>query len=121
MNSTSFGVYTSGYQGNFNPNYPLVIPSGQVNSGVVTTGGFTLCGLQTPPTFEGAALTFLVSLDGVTYTTLNTAGSPYSVTVAVSEYVALNYVLFLGAAFIKVVSGTTVAANRTLICSLKGF
>lgn len=46
------------------PQFPAVIPAGQALSGEVDLGDFTLVGIQIPPNFTTAPLSFLGSIDG---------------------------------------------------------
>lgn len=113
----------SGYSGNFNPGRAVVIADGEDTSDVIPLNGFCLCGIITPAALTGSAFTFLVSntVDG-TYVPLKvtTSGTAFSQTVAANGYYALDPNIFQGVAFLKIKSGSTEAAERTLICSVKG-
>lgn len=91
-------------------------------SGAIYMGGLSLVGIQLPAAFTGTALTFQVSLDGVTYQPLytSTSGTALSYTVAQGHFVAINPQDFYGAIYIKIISGSTEAAARALLVSLKG-
>ncbi len=76
----------------------------------------TLAGLIFPSAMTSTALTFEVSVDGVTFVGLvNDDGTAYSVTVTASKYTALNYLKFLGARHIRLKTGSTELAARTII------
>lgn len=100
---------------------PIVIPISTSNSGVISTAGLSLCGIQMPAAFTGSALTFLAcsTVDG-TYLPVYNGSGAVSYTVAASRYIAIDPKDFYGILFLKIVSGGTEAAARTLICSMKG-
>lgn len=96
--------------------FPAVIASSGTTSGEQDLDGNTLCGLMMPAAFTGVAITFLVSLTtGGTFNALTKDdGSAYSVTVAASKYVALDYTKFAGVRYVKIVSGSSEGADRTV-------
>lgn len=114
----------SGYQGNLSNDVEVAIPISGTTTPAIPLNGFSLVGITTPATFTGTALTFLVSnaLAG-TYVPLKTttSGTALSYTVTTSSYYAIDPKDFAGVAFLKIVSGSTEGAARTLICSIKGF
>lgn len=116
--------YVTGYQGLFNPGVVATIASGQQESSAIVCGGMALCGILFPAAFTGTALTFEVSdaIDG-TFVPLKstTSGSALSYTVAQGTYAAIDPKDFQGVQFLKVKSGTSEGALRTLKLSLKGF
>ena len=91
-------------------------------SAAIQMQGLSLVGIQLPAAFTGTALTFQVSVDGVTYQPLytSTSGTALSYTVAAGHYVAINPQDFYGANYIKIISGSSEAAARTLSVILKG-
>jgi len=115
--------YLSGYKGLTNPNYTATIASGQQVSSKINLGGFSLVGIILPAAFTGTSLTFLASVDNTNffpiYTT--TSGTQLSYTVAQGHYVAINPQDFYGVQYLEIQSGSSEAATRTLILSLKGF
>jgi len=118
------GLYVSGYQGNFNPNYAASIPATTATSGVINCGGLVLCGVLLPTTFTGTTLTFLMCSTATgtfvpVYST--TSGTKLSYTVAQGQYCAIDPKDFQGINFLQIVSGSTESATRALVCSLKGF
>lgn len=114
----------TGYQGNAIPFRSVVIANGQQSSGAIDCGGMALCGILFPAAFTGTALTFEVSdaIDG-TFVPLKstTSGSALSYTVAQATYGAIDPKDFQGVRFLKVKSGSSEGAARTLKLSLKGF
>jgi hypothetical protein len=113
----------SGYQGVENPAVPFSIASGQQTSSIIKCGGFTLCGILLPPAFIGTTLTFLASVDGISFfPVVNTyAGTPLSYVVSQGEFVAINPVDFYGINYLQVKSGSSESALRNCFASLKGF
>lgn len=103
---------------------PASIIISTTTSSAVATQGCALVGIQLPAAFTGTTITFQVatSLAG-TYQTLKstTSGSSLSYTVAQGTYVAIDPKDFQGVQFIKVVSGSSEAAARSLTLMLKGF
>jgi len=90
-------------------------------SGVISTAGLSLCGIQFPAAFTGTAVTFeaATSAAGPFVPVYNAAGA-LSYTVAQGQYVAINPQDFQGISFLKIKSGSAEGALRTLVCSLKG-
>lgn len=94
----------------------VTIANGQTTSDAASDDRATLVALVTPAALTGVALTFSVSADGVNYATLyKDDGNAYSVTAAASRFIALDYAKFVGARFVKVVSGSAEAAQRTIV------
>lgn len=114
----------SGYQGQFNTAIDAVIASSGTASAAIDLAGFTLCGILLPAAFTGTALTFQVSSAiGGTYVALKstTSGTSLSYTVAQGTYAAIDPKDFQGVRFLKVVSGSTEGAARTLKLATRGF
>ena len=89
------------------------------SSGTVSTAanllGMRLVGIVTPAALTGTALTFQGSADGSTYTALyDTAGDAVGATVAADRWVVLDPADFAGIPYIKAVSGSAEAAERTI-------
>jgi hypothetical protein len=90
-------------------------------SAAVDLLGFTLVGLILPAAFTGTAITFQVSdsLAG-TYVPLRDAtGAAVSVTVAQGTAAVLDPTTFAGWRFVKLVSGSAEAADRTVKLALR--
>jgi hypothetical protein len=94
-----------------------VIASGDTASGEVDLGGTVIVGLQIPTAFTGTTLKFSVSTaSGGTFQTLTDgAGNDVSKTIASSKYVGIDPTLLRGMRFVKVVSGSTEPAARTVV------
>lgn len=117
--------FSSGYGGQLNWAQALQILNGQTVSAGLDTGGFTLCGVFIPAAFTGVALTFEAcptAIDGTFVPVVNTlSGVPLSYTVAPGQYLAVDPKDFQGIRFLKLVSGASEGADRTLTLALKGF
>ncbi len=96
------------------------IANGASLSASFNLNGRVLCGVYMPAAWTAAGLTFQVSHDGTTWYNVQSATAEYSATATVDQYIALDPVIFYGAAFLKVRSGTAGSAvnqgaARTLI------
>jgi hypothetical protein len=100
----------------------ITIASSATSSASFPTTGLSLVGVQLPAAFTGTTLTFQGSVDGTTFQPVysTTSGTALSYTVAQGHYVAIDPVPFYGLLFLKIVSGTSEAAPRTLTAALKG-
>ncbi len=116
-------TYSSGYQGNFNPAAPAVIALNGTVSAAIHLGGLVPCGILLPAAFTGVALTFQASVDGITYVVLKstTSGTSLSYTVAQGTFCAVDPKDFYGVNYLKIVSGSSEGAARTLNVALRGF
>jgi hypothetical protein len=86
----------------------------------IPTSGLSLVGIQLPAAFTSTAITFLASLDGVTYQPLYNSSGAVSYTVAQGEFIAIKPEDFYGIPFFKIVGGTSEAAARSFSVALKG-
>jgi len=78
--------------------------------------GHTLCGIVTPSVLTGTTLSFMVSIDGVSYYSLvGVDGVAVSLTVGVDKFVRLNPSDFAGIEYLKLVSGSAEAADREFV------
>lgn len=88
------------------------------NNGTVSTAGdmngAVLAAVIIPAEFTGSAITFQASVDGETFYDVVASGSAYSVSVTAGDYHAVEHANFLGANYIKVVSGSAEGAERTV-------
>lgn len=105
-----------------NENLPVTTDSTEcviASSGTVSTAvdlhGHNLVGCVMPAAFTGTAITFQGSQEGTTFTDLyDTAGSALSITVAADRFILFTPSDFAGVRFIKLVSGSSEGAERTL-------
>lgn len=99
------------------------IPISTTTSAAISLKGMALVALKMPAALTGTAITFTAcdTIDG-TYVPLKvtTSGTALSYTVAASGYYAVDPAAFQGIPFLKIVSGSTEAAARTIVLSLKG-
>jgi hypothetical protein len=82
----------------------------------IDLGGTELVGFQLPAAFTSTTITFLVStVSGGTYQIMKDgAGNTVSKTVAQGQYIAVDPTLFRGVRFVKLVSGSSEAADRQI-------
>lgn len=98
-----------------------VIANAGTKSAAVDLGGLTLVGIHLPATFTGVALTFETcdTLTG-TFQPLYNGSGQVSYTVAQARSYAIDPKDFYGVRYLKVVSGSSEAAERTMTLRLKG-
>lgn len=95
----------------------VVIASGQTTSGAANLShGSTLVAIAMPAAFTGTTLTFTgCDTESGTYKALyDDAGNAITVTCAASRYIVLDAANFAGVPYLKVVSGSSEGAERTL-------
>lgn len=94
---------------------PTTIANAATVSASINLMGATLCGIYLPAAFTGTSLSFqaAATLEG-TYQTIQRNGGDYTLTVAQGKYVVLDPAVFAGVQFMKVVSGSSEGALRTL-------
>lgn len=111
----------TGYQGIFNPGQSVTIAINLQASSAINTGGMSLCGIFMPSAFTGSAITFQASktLAG-TYVDVYNGLGQVSYPAAASQFVAIDPKDFQGIQFLKIKSGSSEAASRTLVCTLRG-
>ena len=102
--------------------YPTaVIAISTTTSAALATGGASLVGCQLPAAFTGTSISFTVATSlGGTYQELDNSSGKVSYTVAAGKYIVINPVDFYGVQYFKIVSNSSEAAARSLVCSLKG-
>lgn len=92
-----------------------VIAASGTTSGEINLDGVTLLGLHIPTGFTGTTLTFSIADKDDNYRTLSVDGSDYSLTVAANKYCPIkNPEYFVGVKKLKLVSGSTEGAERTI-------
>ncbi len=97
--------------------FTATITSGQSIGNALQVGAYTAVSIQTPAALTGTALSFQVSLDGVTYTVLNdtTTGAALSFAAAASKAYSIAPIVFVGWRYLKVVSNAAEGAGRSFI------
>ncbi len=91
-----------------------IASSGTVSTSITIEGGRTALAVLTPTALTGTAFKFQSSTDGNNFYALYNGATEYSVTVADSRYIALNTEVMAGVRFLKIVSGSSEAAARTI-------
>jgi hypothetical protein len=112
---------------NFNKNAAIDVYYTTVTiatSGTVSTAvdlyGYSLLGIITPAAMTGTALTVQASHDGSTFNVMyDTDGSALSITSAASRFIALAPQDFASVRHLKLVSGSTEAAERTITLAIR--
>lgn len=98
----------------------VTIESSGTKSTSVDLRGMTLCGFYLPASFTGTAITFEASADNSTYLPVQDGdGAAISKTVAQGQYIKLDPADFAGIQFIKLVSGSTEGAERTITLAIR--
>lgn len=99
----------------------ITIANSTTVSAAVDLAGTTLHGLILPAALTGVAMTFQMSdtLAGTYVAVQNLSGASHSVTVAASKFVPVDPNIFAGIRFLKLVSGSAEAADRTIILSTR--
>lgn len=93
----------------------VVIANGGTVSGAIDLQGLTLCGVILPSAFTGAAITFQVSDDNVTYqAAYNTSNNAMTMTVTQARTYMITPTDFAGVRYLKLVSGSAEGAERTI-------
>ena len=94
--------------------------SGTVST-IVDLIGKVPVGIIPPAALTGTAFTIQLSEDGSTfYNFYNTSGTQASITVAVDRWIGFTPGDFAGARYMKLVSGSTEAAERTITIVMRG-
>lgn len=97
-----------------------VIAASGTKTAAVDLRGMTLVGFYLPATFTGTAVTFEASADNSTFISVRDgAGNALSKTVAQNQFIPLDPALFLGIQYLKLVSGSTEGAERTIKLALR--
>ncbi len=93
----------------------ITVATSATTSAAVSLIGVTILGVITPSALTGTSLTFQVSSSAAgTYVPLyDSAGTQVSVTVAASRGYYLDPAIFAGWRYVKLVSGSSEAADRT--------
>jgi hypothetical protein len=93
----------------------VTIPNAGTTSDSATMPATMYClGLVTPAALTGTAVTFEGSIDGSTFRPLYDEATQYSVNVGTSRYVALKRQVMEPCKYLKVVSGSSEGALRTI-------
>lgn len=89
--------------------------AGTTSTTLILEGGRTALAVVTPAALTGSTFTFQASADeGTTFSALYNGGTQYSVAVNTSRYIALDRDVFAGVKYLRIVSGSSEAAARTI-------
>lgn len=93
-----------------------IIAASEQDSAAVELGRQRVVALQMPASFTGTAVTFkgCLTADGTFLPVYDDTGTLYSVTVSNSSHIYVDERILWGAPFLKVVSGSTEGAERTI-------
>jgi hypothetical protein len=84
-------------------------------SGAIDMGGMNLVGLIMPAAMTGTSMTFQGSVDGTNYFDLyDSSGTQLSITIAASRFILLVPADFAAVRYLKLVSGSSEAAERSI-------
>lgn len=96
-------------------NQTVTIANGATTSGAANLDGLAVMGFIIPAAFTGTTITFLGSDDGTNFFTLvNASGTTLSVTVVTSSYMLMSATDLMGIRYLKLVSGASEAAARSV-------
>lgn len=99
----------------------LTIASSGTTSNAIDVRDNAIVGLIMPAAMTGATLTVQFSIDNSTFSTVyDTAGNALTITVTASAYIGLFLSDFVGAGWVKFVSASAEAAERTITAVLRG-
>jgi hypothetical protein len=100
------------------------IASGQNTSDEIDLSGTDLCGIEFPAAMTGATMKIqMASASGGTFKTVQkdeVGGGDYTITVTASKYVPItNLAVVAGLRFIKLVSASNEAADRSIVLATR--
>ena len=98
------------------------IAGGQTTSAEIDLGGGDLCGLFLPAAFTGTTIKILAApASGGTFVTVQDgAGNDYALPVAAGKYAPVtNLAVVCGLRFVKLVSGSSEGADRSITLAVR--
>ena len=100
----------------------VTIASGQQISGVLDTFGMSLVGIRMPAAFTGTTLTFQESNSstGTFRDVYNASGNQLSIPVSTNRTILFTPSDFAGLRYVKIKSGSSEAADRSINVILRG-
>ncbi|MBP3958343.1 hypothetical protein J8F10_24100 [Gemmata sp. G18] len=109
------------FQPNDAYNLTATIASGQTTSAEIDLTGADLCGLFMPAAFTGTTIKIQAApASGGTFVTVQSGGADYALPVAASKYVPIeNLAVVAGLRFIKLVSGSSEGADRSITLAVR--
>lgn len=102
---------------------PVVITSGQTASAAIDLSNGSPCAIYLPAAFTGTALTFTCSptLAGTYQQLCDSTGAAITYTVAQGKNYKLAPADFIGVKYLKIVSGSSEGADRTITVAIRDF
>lgn len=99
----------------------VVIANGGTTSGEIDLSSIDIVGFYLPAAFTGTAITFTAAYEsgGTFIAVKDGAGNSISKTVAQGQYIKLDPADFAGVLYLKLVSGSAEAAERTVRVALR--
>jgi hypothetical protein len=91
-----------------------IASSGTTSTALTLQGGRVPLAIVTPSALTGTAFTFQASTDGTNFFNIYNEGTQYSLNVGISRYIKLNINAFQAVRYIRIVSGSSEAALRTI-------
>lgn len=104
------------------PSATFVIPISTTTSNAVAIDpSMSLVSLLMPSAFTGTALTFTASIDGTNFFQVTNAsdGNAYTVVCAASKFIAIPPANLCAFSWLKIVSGSTEIAARTILGTVR--
>jgi hypothetical protein len=96
------------------------IASSGTTSTAIDLYGYSLVGIVTPAALTGTSFTIKGSVDNSTYVDMyDTAGTQLSITAAASRFIAIAPQDFTSVRYIKLVSGSSEGAERTITLAIR--
>lgn len=94
----------------------VTIASGQTTSQAIDVGEWLIAGIRTPAALTGTTMTFTgATKEAGTYLAIrDSAGTAISVTVSADDHIVIEPQTFAGVQWIKLVSGSSEAADREI-------
>lgn len=97
------------------------VANGTDESGVITTNGMSLCGIQLPATMTSTSITFeAATTKNGTYQPIYNKSGQVSYTITSGQFLAIDPADFYGVQFLKIKTGSNEGADRALAYALKG-
>ena len=91
-----------------------IASSGTVSTALTLQSNRVPVAIVLPAAFTGTTVTFQASVDDASYNAVYNGSSQYSIDIGVSRFVALNTSVFEGVKFVKIISGSTETAGRSI-------
>jgi len=97
------------------------IASSGTTSNAIDTAHADIIGFVMPGTFTGTSVTFLGSMDNSNFDTVSYEGTDLQFTVAANKLVTFDITKLMAPRYVKIVSGSSEAAERVIQAVLRAF